>query len=437
MDYQSVVNYLQTRGNEVLGMNYSLEAMAVLAEALDHPERRYPSVLIAGTNGKGSVAATIAAILGECGYRTGLYTSPHLVRLEERIQIDHHEISAADFAVYGTRVIETGERLVAQGKRRTLPTYFEIVTALAFLYFAERAIDFAVLEVGLGGRLDATNIVHTECAVITSVAYDHQQWLGHALESIAAEKAGIIKSGTLAVSGCSDATVRRVVASKCREHKVPLAEVDTACRFHTVVNLGGCCQFSLTTSAGVYEPVVLNLPGRHQVRNAAVAILTAEALNQRGFAISKDGILSGIRRTQWPGRIDVRRPAAPIVLDGAHNPAAITALRDFLEENYHGQSRVMIFGAMRDKDIEEMGKIIFPTMARVILTQVDNARSETVQGLAERCASLRNDFLLAATPAAAIGLAEAIPHNVLVIAGSFYLVGETYKLFEKKNLTKA
>lgn len=430
MEFQSVVQYLYKRGNEVLTMNYSLDAMSTLAEEIGHPQTRYPSVLIAGTNGKGSVAATLDTILRTRGLRTGLYTSPHLLRIQERIRIDGEEIPAADFGEYGTRVIEAGERIVARGARSSPPTYFELVTAMAFLYFAERGVDFAVLEVGLGGRLDATNITQPECAVITSVSYDHQAWLGDTLEKIAHEKAGIIKPGTITVFGGEDEGARAVIRNRCAELNAPLIEAMTAGRLANVSRVDGYYSFDLTTPVDTYKSLRLNLRGRHQVRNAVVAVLAAEALTARGFDITKEHISNGIGRTQWRGRIDRAGGGSTLLLDGAHNVEAVAALKEFLAENYGGQRIVLIFGAMRDKDIRRIGEILFPAVTHVILTAVDNPRSETPAGIAERCRGIRDDWSLAPTLSEARRLAESIPHDVIVAAGSFYLIGEIYRQLE-------
>jgi dihydrofolate synthase/folylpolyglutamate synthase len=426
MDYNAVVDYLTERGNEVLNMNYRLENIRALLEALGNPHVKYPSVLIAGTNGKGSVAATITSILGAAGIRAGAYTSPHLVHVEERIALDGQPISQADFARVGSRVIGVIEDLMRGQKLSYRPTYFETITAMAFQYFSDQAVDLAVLEVGLGGRLDATNVVTPVCSIIVSISYDHQQLLGATIPEIAWEKAGIIKPNGLVISGCEHPEARRVIQNRSREMKAQLIEVDRTCRFSEIKSSDGRYMFDLVTAKDRYDGIRLALRGKHQIKNGILSVLAVEALQSYGFKIPKPKIYAGIESTRWPGRIDVIYDGAPLVLDGAHNVEAITALRDFLNENYGDRRILLIFGAMRDKDIKGLGEIIFPCAEHVILTRVDNSRSADPADIARLCAHVRQDFSLTHSAVEALALARslAVADSIIVVAGSFYLVGD-------------
>src|SRR6478752_268022 len=336
--------------------------MRRLAEALGNPQRKLQSVLIAGTNGKGSTAATLASIAQAAGYRTGLYTSPHLLRVNERIQINQEPISDAEFVVIYDRVESCAQELVDRGELPWHPSFFEMLTAMAFEYFGSAGVELAVLEVGLGGRLDATNIVDPLISVITDIDFDHQNFLGNTLPEIAREKAGILRpKGTVVLlpqhpivnetlgKEIMDRDAHAVSAVKHMPSLTPGAGelTDDAVIGHN--------QFTLAVM-GKEIKVDFPLAGRHQLRNLALAITAAEELNKFGFHVSTEDVEQGIRSTTWPARFQVI-PASDgfpeVVLDVAHNPAGAWALRSALSTFYEGRHLIFVFGAMRDKAISE------------------------------------------------------------------------------------
>jgi dihydrofolate synthase/folylpolyglutamate synthase len=442
--YESAVNYLLALGHELASnRKFDLAHMRRLAEALGNPQRKLQSVLIAGTNGKGSTAATLASIVQTAGYRTGLYTSPHLLRVNERIQINQEPISDAEFAVIYGRVERCANELVERGELPWHPSFFEMLTAMAFEYFASTGVELAVLEVGLGGRLDATNIVDPLISVITDIDFDHQNFLGNTLPEIAHEKAGIMRpKGTVVLlpqhpivnetlgKEIISRDARSVSAVKNMASMTPAAEELTGDR---VVSQN---QFTLAVM-GKEIKVDFPLPGRHQLRNLALAITAAEELNKFGFHIAAEDIEQGIHSTNWPARFQVIPPAdgfPEVVLDVAHNPAGAWALRSALSTFYEGRSLTFIFGAMRDKAIGEIAEIIFPLADRVIATHAENPRAASPQQIAELGAHAQTEILQANTVQEALDRACTMsgPKGVIVITGSIYIVGEALGIFARK-----
>jgi dihydrofolate synthase / folylpolyglutamate synthase len=442
--YESAVNNLLALGHELASnRKFDLAHMRRLAEALGNPERKLQSVLIAGTNGKGSTAATLASIVQTAGYRTGLYTSPHLLRANERIQINQEPISDAEFAVIYDRIEGCAHDLVERGELPWHPSFFEMLTAMAFEYFASAGVDLAVLEVGLGGRLDATNIVDPLISVITDIDFDHQNFLGNTLPEIAREKAGILRpKGTVVLlpqhpvvnetlgKEIMDRDAHAVSAVKHMPPMTPIADNEIS---HTAV---GHNQFTLEVM-GKEIQVDFPLAGRHQLRNLALAITVAEELNKFGFNISAQDIEQGIRSTTWPARFQVI-PAADgfpeVVLDVAHNPAGAWALRSALSTFYEGRPLTFIFGAMRDKAIGEIADIIFPLADRVIATHAENPRAASPQQIAELGAHAQTEILQAKSVPEALNRACSLagPKGVIVITGSIYIVGEALGILARK-----
>jgi dihydrofolate synthase/folylpolyglutamate synthase len=426
-----------------LSHKFDLAHMRVLLAALDHPELRFPSVLIAGTNGKGSVAATLASILQASGLRTGLYTSPHLVRINERIRINGSPIPDGDFAWRHELVERTAARRIAEGELPWHPSFFEMVTAMAFEHFAGEKVDLAVLEVGMGGRLDATNVVEPRVSVITDISLDHQKFLGDTVGEIATEKTGILRRQGIVVTLPQQPQANEVIGKAILELDAYAAD---AVRYVPPISPSRSRWPASSTSpeaGGARGPVsrypleVMGtqilvespLVGRHQLRNIALAIAAAEALAKQGFRVTPDSIEQGIRQTDWPGRFQVvtSGPNAPeYVLDVAHNPAGAWALRSTLSEYYADRPLTFIFGAMRDKAIREMAEILFPLAERVIATQADNPRSATVEEIRQAAARTATDIQAAEEVGAALDLAtrSVSPPSVVVITGSIYVVGE-------------
>ncbi len=433
MNYQESLKYLFSLGRELAAptqaaaAKFDLENISVLAEALGHPEKKYRSVHIAGTNGKGSTAAFTESILRTAGIKTGLYTSPHLERINERIRVNGEEISDEEFAQTFTKLQRLIENLLAQGKLRAHPTFFEVVTALAFEHFADAGVEVAVFEVGLGGRLDATNILLPEVSVITRVDFDHENFLGHSLEEIAGEKAGIIKATVPLVLAEQREEARRVVLGKANSIGVPVRETATQYRQEDVVMEDGSVRASvLEESTGKRFRVTPMLRGRFQLENAISAIAVAETLRQRGTNISTEAIEEGIAKAVWPGRIEKLASKPDLYLDGAHNPSAARELAKFLAENYGERRVTLLFAAMRDKAVDEIAGTLFPAAKEVIFTQPKISRAISAGQLAEMAGEYAMRFRVIANAEEALetALREAGPGDAIFVTGSLYLVGE-------------
>ena len=417
---------------------FDLAQVRVLLAALNNPEKRFPSVLIAGTNGKGSTAATLASILRMAGYRTGLYTSPHLVRINERIRIDDSQISDDDFALLHDVVDRTAERLVSEGELPWHPSFFEMLTAIAFEYFAQNKVEIAVLEVGMGGRLDATNVVDPKLSVITDVSLDHQKFLGDTIAEISREKAGILRPGGMVVTLPQHPQANDVIGRKILELNAnPVSAVPY------VPPVSPASGGFLTTKASVPvsryalevlgEEILVETPliGRHQLRNVALAIASAVELSRQGFKISAQTIERGISEARWPGRFQVlpsQGEGPEYVFDVAHNPAGAWALRSTLSSLYDGRPLTFIFGAMRDKAIGEMAEILFPLAGKVIVTRADNPRSASFDEIREAAARTSADMESAEDVSDALKRVRSLtPPAVVVITGSIYIVGEAMR----------
>src|SRR5208282_4494307 len=465
MSYKTAIARMYALGHELANApshKFDLAHMRVLLGALNHPERKFPGVLIAGTNGKGSTAATLASILRASGLRTGLYTSPHLVRINERIRISGDEISDDDFALLHDVVDRTAERLVEEGELPWHPSFFEMLTAIAFEYFAQKKIEIAVLEVGMGGRLDATNVIEPRVSVITDISLDHQKFLGDTVSEIAREKAGIIRPGGVVVTLPQQPQANDVIGNTILElgaqavSAVPYMPPVSPASEHYLVRTGEKPFIAeiaeehaegaekSNRKAGVFlsryplqvmgQQILVETPlaGRHQLRNIALAIATAEVLSHQGFAITPQTMERGIRETRWPGRFQVKPAeggAPEYVFDVAHNPAGAWALRSTLSACYEDRPLIFIFGAMRDKAIGQMAEILFPLALRVIATRADNPRSATPDEIREAAAHTATDIQDAMDVASALGRARSLagPQAVVVVTGSIYIVGEAMR----------
>jgi dihydrofolate synthase/folylpolyglutamate synthase len=439
ISYQSAVESLYALGHELHSpRKFDLAHMRVLCEALGNPQRNFPSVLIAGTNGKGSTAATLASILQASSHRVGLYTSPHLLRINERIVCCGQPIPDAAFAAAYQRVTAVASALVADSRLPHPPSFFETMTAIAFDFFASTGVEIAVLEVGMGGRLDATNVVEPILSVITDIDLDHQKFLGDTIAAIAAEKAGILRPGIAAVTlpqhpKANQVLGERITAVGARAvnaaRNLPSMSPQAESLIH---NSAQETRYALSVLGQEVE-IVSPLVGRHQLRNLALAITAAEELAAQGFRITPQSIASGTRQTLWPGRFQrfaatAHRPE--VVIDVAHNPAGAWALRSTLSEQFGERPLVLLFGAMADKAVDEMAKILWPQMAHVVLTRVAGSpRALDAADLARLAQSLAVEHSISATVSQGLALAIAQarrlgPHSVVVIAGSIYLAGE-------------
>ena len=460
MSYESAISRMFALGHELAqtpSHKFDLAHMRVLLEAMQHPEQRFPSVLIAGTNGKGSTAATLASILRASGLKTGLYTSPHLMRINERIRVNGQEISDDDFARLHGEVDGAAERSVEQGKLPWLPSFFEMMTAIAFEHFGREQVEIAVLEVGMGGRLDATNVVEPRISVITDISLDHQKFLGNTVGEIAREKVGIIRAGGVVVTLPQQPEANDVIGNTILElgargvSAVPYVPPVSPGSGDYLVKVKRDGEASHASSGEAAKSYIYRYPlqvmkhqivvetalvGRHQLRNVALAIATAEELSKQGLAgITPQTIERGIRETRWPGRFEVltARPGWPeIVLDVAHNPAGAWALRSALSERYGDRPLLFVFGAMRDKAISEMTEILFPLAERVIATRAENPRSATPEEIQQAGARTGTEIEVAADIATALAQARqwagTTPGKAIVVTGSIYLVGEAMRV---------
>ncbi len=416
--------------------------MRVLLQELGQPESTFPSVLIAGTNGKGSTAATLGAILQAVGYRTGLYTSPHLVRVNERIRVNSTAITDDDFATLHDRVERAAEKLVASGELPWHPSFFEMVTAIAFVHFAHAPVDVAVLEVGMGGRLDATNVVEPRVSVITDIALDHQKFLGDTLGEIAREKAGIIRPGGVVVTLPQMPEANDVIGNTILEHNARgvsatpfVPSVSPKAHELRVLKMGengepGYAQQYRLSVLGEEITVETPLAGRHQLRNIALAIATAEELARQGFKITASSVERGIRQTRWPGRLQpVSREGVEFLFDVAHNPAGAWALRSALADLYEGRPLTVVFGAMRDKAIGEMAEILFPLAEHVIVTHAESPRAAQPEEIEHAASRLTLELEETRDVAAALRRARSLVglKGLVVVTGSIYIVGEAMR----------
>jgi dihydrofolate synthase/folylpolyglutamate synthase len=410
MNYPDSIRFLYALGNEMKSAKFGLERIRAVLGALGHPEDAFRVVHVAGTNGKGSTCAMIDAGLQAAGIRTGLFTSPHLVEPTERIQIDGAPVSEADF----TRAFNTVGKAAETLELDCHPTYFETVTAMGFLLFREMGVHTAVVEVGLGGRLDATNVVNPALTVITPIDFDHEAYLGNTVEAIAGEKAGILKPGAPAVFARQRPEAAAVLDARARELGIVVRHASDAAIHDLAVTARGS-QFTIEGIGSVICP----LAGEHQIDNAVAAAL---ALNTLG--ISADGIAEA----RWPGRLEHISPNPDVILDGAHNPAGARALVRYLERFYPSdpktadRKRWIIYGAMRDKSIEEIAGILFPWADELIFTAPQAARALRPEALAELAG--RGRAVADIQAALKLVQGEASAADAIVITGSLFLVGE-------------
>ncbi len=414
-------------GHEGRSLKWDLANIGAVLERLGHPERQFPSVHIAGTNGKGSVAAMVAAILRAAGYRTGLYTSPHLVRINERIAVDGGAVSDEEFAAAFNVITEPIEALLAENVLPNYPSYFECLTAMALWHFAQAKVDAAVLEVGLGGRLDATNVVTPEVAVITAIDFDHEHYLGHSIEQIAAEKAGIIKPGVPVISAASHPVAREVIAQRAAESGAPLVDVEADYSVETLrTHDFGRYEFVVRGVDGFALPVAPSLRGAFQVENALVAVAVARQLAAAGWRMTERAMADGIAAAEWPGRLELVRREPLLLLDGAHNPAGVRQVLRFWVEHLPGRRIHLVYGTLRDKAVEEAAELLFPYAASVTVTQPGTPRAASVELLARLARTYNPTVGVEADPARALAVAleRADADDVIFVTGSLFLVGD-------------
>ncbi|MBI3684677.1 MAG: bifunctional folylpolyglutamate synthase/dihydrofolate synthase [Acidobacteria bacterium] len=422
--YPDSVRFLYSLGNEIKAVKFGLDTIRRLLEEMGAPERGCRFVHVAGTNGKGSTCAMIESGLRAAGVKTGLFTSPHLVEPTERIRIAGDAVSEEEFARAFDVVHASSEKLLAQGVIESHPTYFETVTAMGLLLFEKHSVEKAVLEVGLGGRLDATNVVSPALCVITPVDYDHESFLGAAIESITAEKAGILKAGVPVVLARQRPEAETVILRRA-------SELD--CRVIRAADFPPD-QYTDTAHGSVigWQGLTLECPlaGVHQVGNAVTA-----ALALRELGVDPAAIVGGIGAARWPGRMELVTAGPDIILDGAHNPAGVRALAEHIRRHYRQRKVWLIYGTMRDKSVGEIADTLFPLASELILTAPQSPRALKPESLLEVCSHPRGRT--AANLAAALELTrrEAGPEDVIFVSGSLFLVGEARALLVSASLS--
>lgn len=424
MGYEQSVRYLFSLLGSIQKGNFGLERMRLLAAELGRPERAPGIIHIAGTNGKGSTAAMIEAGLVAAGHTTGLYSSPHLTKINERFRVNGRVASDDAVGAAIEQVRRANESLVARHGRSAHPTFFESTTAVGFCLFRDANVAYRIVEAGLGGRLDASNIVAPEIAVITRIAFDHEALLGCSLARIAAEKAAIIKANCRAVLGAQDREARQVLLQHAENSGVPVVDANASWKARGMCERGGFRQFE-AVSAEKSIPIRLSLAGDHQVENAITAVAVLDALGVEAAAIA-----AGLAEVQWPGRLEsvARRPK--VLLDAAHNPSGARCLADFLAKQAKGRRVVLIYGSSREKAVDEIAGWLFPRADRVILTRSKAPRALRPDTVLAVAGHHHDHVECAATLQTAIDAARSAtgPEDWIVIAGSIFLVGEAREL---------
>ncbi len=421
MNYPDSVRFLYALGNEMKSAKLGLERIQCILAALGHPETAYRVIHVAGTNGKGSTCAMIDAGLEAAGIRTGLFTSPHLIEPVERIQVNGLPVTEAEFARAFNAVHQAAESLDLDCH----PSYFETVAAMGFLLFREKGVHTAVIEVGLGGRLDATNVVHPALTVITPIDFDHEVYLGNTIESIAGEKAGVLKPGVPAVFAKQRPEAAEVLDARAAELGIAVRRAaDARIRVLDLDARGSRIMIENLGESGA--EIVCPLAGEHQIDNAVTAALALDALG-----ISPQGIAEA----RWPGRLEHVSPNPDVILDGAHNPAGARALARYLERFYSDRKRWIVYGAMRDKSIEEIAGILFPLGDELIFTAPDSPRALRPEALVELAGELSGRCRATPNIVAALDLVqkEASADDVIIVTGSLFLVGEARAASYNKN----
>ena len=417
MTYKESLDYLTSLGR--FGIKLGLERTQALLHALGDPQDLFQGVHVAGTNGKGSVCAMLASILQAGGYRVGLMPKPHLVSYTERIQVDQRPIAEADFAALLTELQPVISKVASE---LGPPTEFEILTSAALSYFARAGIDLLVCEVGLGGRLDSTNVLDLGVEVITNIALDHTQHLGSTLEAIAAEKAGILKPDSLAATAAQPPALP-VIEAAAQRQDIPLLRLGHEIEVRAVDREWAGIEATVTTPAGTYRDLRVPLLGLHQAENAALAVAAIDALRSRGWDLSDGALRDGLARTRWPGRLEVIDRHPTILVDGAHNPAGLERSLAAVRALAKGRPLVIVFGAMKDKDLPSMLRLLAGIDAPVIFSRIDWHRAAAPAALAEQ---FEHQSETAESSAQALNRARvrAGRDGIVFVCGSLYLVGE-------------
>jgi len=425
MNFAESHKYLLSLGNEVAAMKLGLENIRKLLEKLENPHENYLKVQVAGTNGKGSVCAFLDSICREANVKTGLYTSPHLISITERVRIDGVDISEDEFARIATHVRDTADTMLSNGELEYRPTFFEQMTAIALIAFAESKIELAILETGLGGRLDATTAANAEIAAITRIDIDHQQYLGDTIEEIAAEKAAIIRADSKVVLAKQARTVERVLEGRCREVGVLPVWAGDNFTLRSNVDIAPTMFGSFQSERDQYANIeIWGMLGGHQFENASIAISIAELVQEQGIKISNIDVCIGLMKTNHPGRLEYQ---GRFLFDGAHNIGGAKALAEFISE-YEERPITMVFGAMNDKSVAEILATLSPLADKIVVTEPSNSRSFTYEELLEQMpvGFSKEQTFAADSVLNAIEIAESIAQSdgIILVTGSLYLVGD-------------
>lgn len=425
MNYEQCLKYLERIQN--LGIKFGLDNVRTLLSSFDNPHTKFASVLVAGTNGKGSVCAMLTEILTLHNFRAGLFTSPHLVRVEERIRIGRSLIPTQSFCNILTSLKEKIEELIAQKKLLSPPTYFELLTCLALLYFEKQKVDMAVLEVGMGGRFDATNVVNPVLSVITTISREHQKFLGLSLSQIAFEKAGIIKPDVPVVCGVEVTEAYETIKKRAKDLEAPFLGVFDSKSSFQVQKAEREYSFIYETKNNKYR-FSPSLQGEHQGRNAAVVIIAAEQLSENWKKLEQNKIVEGIEKSRWEGRLEVVSHNPLVILDGAHNEEGALALRKYIKD-FLPSPLILIFAIRRDKKVENVADILFPMAERIILTRFPYFRASSPEEIKEKTSKFQDRVVLEPDVNRAVDLARRSvgPKGSILVAGSLYLVGEIKK----------
>jgi dihydrofolate synthase/folylpolyglutamate synthase len=429
MNYADSLKYLVDLGHELHGVKFGLESITAILSSLGDPHLKYSTAIVAGTNGKGSTSAILASILQCAGYRTGLYTSPHLVRVNERIRVAGYEIPDEDFAAAFSEVRRAVELLIAQKTLEKLPSFFEFLTATAFQYFARAGVEFAVLEVGMGGRLDATNVIEPRIAVITNIGLDHVEFLGSTHVAIAGEKAGVIKWNRPVISGCDHPEAAEVIRHKCQELSAELIETASFAGISNLRSTDGRFAFDLALGDDHFTALRPPLLGRFQAKNAVTAVAAAWRLGREGFHISRRAIVEGLCGAKWPGRLEPLLQHPLVLLDGAHNPAAAREIAEFAAEHLSGRRIRLVYASMRDKAIGEISETLFPLAAEIYLTRPNHERAATPEEILAAMSFRPDCVFIEPEPSSALeaACAASSPEDAILVFGSLFLVGAVKK----------
>ncbi|WP_073257198.1 bifunctional folylpolyglutamate synthase/dihydrofolate synthase [Caldanaerovirga acetigignens] len=432
MSYKEALEYIH--GLTKFGIRLGLDRIKKLLEILGNPQEGIKILHVAGTNGKGSTCAMIDSILRAAGYRVGLYISPYLEVFNERIKVDGRNIPDDDIARLTEKVKNAVEEMEKKGW--SVPTEFEVVTALGFLYFKEQKVDFLVLEVGMGGRFDATNVITPLVSVITPISYDHQQYLGSTLTEIAREKCGIIKPGRATVTAPQDEEAMKVIEETCSKLNSSLVKVEKEASYR-LINWGVEGQtFDLKTSKHNYQQLKIRLLGDHQLDNAATAVVAVEALQRYGIDIPSEAVRKGLEKARWPGRLEILKENPYVLIDGAHNIAGIRVLKEALLKYFPEKRIILVIGILSDKDYVDMLSEITPIADSIITTRPDSPRALSAAELAESIRKLtfgktpevyESDDIEKAVKAA---LDMASSEDLVVFAGSLYLIGKVRSILK-------